>query len=260
MKLAAGLGLIAVSLLTGPAHYRELAAEVRHGTLTSQHSVVLSALDGALNVVAKRRVQADEDGVARLALDSVPQGAVIVTAHVPQQPGLMSSLAWPRSEDGPVMIDLLETCESYAAHESTSETVDAVYCEAADNTEWFEDWLQGDELALLELAYLAASRDEDIPADWELKVQDPVVTKKKQPRYPGSARHHRISGYVLLQVTIGTNGRVSDPVVLRSDIPEGWGFRDSAIKAVRRWKYRPATFRGEPIEFYWTIMVHFKAQ
>ena len=42
------------------------------------------------------------------------------------------------------------------------------------------------------------------------------------------------------------------------DLPYGLG--DAAREAVSRWRFRPATYRGEPIDVYYTVTVNFRLQ
>ena len=36
--------------------------------------------------------------------------------------------------------------------------------------------------------------------------------------------------------------------------------REEARRAVSRWRFRPATYRGEPIDVYYTVTVNFRLQ
>jgi TonB family protein len=49
-------------------------------------------------------------------------------------------------------------------------------------------------------------------------------------------------GQVVLQVVVGTDGRVSSPRVLQSSGPD---FSDIAIRSVMKWQYRPVICKGE---------------
>jgi len=77
-----------------------------------------------------------------------------------------------------------------------------------------------------------------------------------QPEYPETARQARLTGNVILQAVITRDGTVRDVKVLRVDKPN-LGFEYAAVKAVEQWRYRPSTFRGDPVEVYFTINVAF---
>lgn len=71
----------------------------------------------------------------------------------------------------------------------------------------------------------------------------PIV--KVQPIYPRRAQERGISGYVLLEFTVTELGTVEDPVVIESD-PKGY-FERSALRAARKFKYKPKVVNGEAI-------------
>ena len=80
-----------------------------------------------------------------------------------------------------------------------------------------------------------------------------MLIHKVDPEYPKEAKKARISGIVILKATISKTGEISD---LRVECgPEM--LRESSLKAVREWKYRPYLLRGEPIEVQTTIKVIF---
>ncbi len=73
----------------------------------------------------------------------------------------------------------------------------------------------------------------------------PIGGYQVKPRYPESARRRGIEGTVLLKMRITAQGRVEDVQVVRSA-----GYPDldeSAIEAVRRWRFEPARRNGEPV-------------
>jgi TonB family protein len=74
------------------------------------------------------------------------------------------------------------------------------------------------------------------------------------PTYPQEARAKKIEGKVVLDVTIGEDGAIDKLNVLNS--PDKL-LSDSAIKAVRTWRYRPYLLNGEPVAVETTINVIF---
>jgi periplasmic protein TonB len=79
------------------------------------------------------------------------------------------------------------------------------------------------------------------------------LTNKVQPMYPPLARQTRISGTVRLHAIIGKNGSVEQLEVM-SGHPL---LVQSALDAVKQWKYQPTTLNGEPVEVDTTIDVIF---
>lgn len=74
------------------------------------------------------------------------------------------------------------------------------------------------------------------------------------PVYPAIARVRRLSGAVVVQVTVGKDGRVHNPQFI-SGQPV---FRDAAFDAVKQWQFKPALLNGQPIEQTTQIKMDFK--
>jgi protein TonB len=82
-------------------------------------------------------------------------------------------------------------------------------------------------------------------------VPEPVAatplkrTKMVMPEVPESARRKGIEGWVEVVFTVNEKGNVVDAQV-RSSSPEEV-FDDAALKAVRQWRFEPATENGKPV-------------
>ena len=74
-------------------------------------------------------------------------------------------------------------------------------------------------------------------------MQNQIVTKFP-PKYPVDAKKARIQGKVVLSATIDKKGNVTDLTV--DSGPEE--LQNSALDAVRQWKYKPYLLNGRPIE------------
>lgn len=77
------------------------------------------------------------------------------------------------------------------------------------------------------------------------------------PRYPAGARREGVAGAVVIRGIVRRDGRIDDVEIIK-DLPYGLG--EAARDAVRRWRFRPATYRGEPIDVYYTVTVNFRLQ
>ena len=88
-------------------------------------------------------------------------------------------------------------------------------------------------------------------------VTNPELKKKRKPFYPQKAMTRGLNGNVILEVIVRKDGTISDPVVLRSSVPD-MGFEEAAIKAVLKWRYEPATLNGKSVDVYFTLFVDFK--
>ncbi|HEX8172160.1 MAG TPA: TonB family protein [Thermoanaerobaculia bacterium] len=83
----------------------------------------------------------------------------------------------------------------------------------------------------------------------------PEEIDRALPRYPAAARRAGVQGPVVVRGIVRRDGTIDNVEVIR-DLPYGLG--DEARRAVERWRFRPATYRGEPIDVYYTVTVNFK--
>lgn len=74
------------------------------------------------------------------------------------------------------------------------------------------------------------------------------------PHYPALARMAGVSGVVALAAVIGTDGRVTE-LRLLSGPPL---LVAAALRAVRRWRYRPTELNGKPVSVKTAIRVAFR--
>jgi TonB family protein len=71
----------------------------------------------------------------------------------------------------------------------------------------------------------------------------PSLTKATDPGCSKEASKAKINGTVVLTVVVGTDGLAHDIAVVRS---LGYGLDEEAIKAVEKWKFKPAQGSGKP--------------
>jgi protein TonB len=74
------------------------------------------------------------------------------------------------------------------------------------------------------------------------------------PVYPRNALTARLSGTVVLQITIGVNGNVRGLKVLQGNPV----LARAAMDAVRQWRYRPSTLNGKLTEAQTEVTVNFE--
>lgn len=80
--------------------------------------------------------------------------------------------------------------------------------------------------------------------------EDANLVNNPRPAYPSMSRRLREQGTVVLEVLILANGSVGDVKISQSS-----GFKrldDTAVKAVRKWRYAPAR-RGDEAIDYWYL-------
>ena len=74
-----------------------------------------------------------------------------------------------------------------------------------------------------------------------------------QPVYPPIAQAARVQGIVIIEATIGADGRVVNARILRS-VPL---LDQAALDAVRQWQYTPTLLNGVPVPVIMTVTVKF---
>jgi protein TonB len=84
-------------------------------------------------------------------------------------------------------------------------------------------------------------------------VTSGLLLRRVNPTYPPLARTARIQGRVLLQAQISKSGDIQNLQVI-SGHPM---LIQSALDAVKQWKYRPYLLNGEAVEVDTTIEVNF---
>jgi protein TonB len=85
------------------------------------------------------------------------------------------------------------------------------------------------------------------------QIQAPALVKRVPPVYPPLAVNAQVQGVVILEATVGRDGRVEEVAVLRS-LPL---LDRAAIDAVRQWVYAPLLLNGQAERFVLTVTVSF---
>ena len=69
------------------------------------------------------------------------------------------------------------------------------------------------------------------------------------PEYSKEAWKAKIDGIVVLTVVVGTDGRAHDISVVK---PLGYGLDEEAVKAVKKWRFRPGKSSGKlvPVQIH----------
>jgi protein TonB len=94
------------------------------------------------------------------------------------------------------------------------------------------------------------------PAQVGGEIDAPELVEQVPPQYAEQARREGRHGKVIFSVVVDVEGRVRAPMVLQVD-PGLEDLTASAVEAVEKWRYRPATRDGVPIAVYFTIMVEY---
>ncbi|NII12120.1 energy transducer TonB [Oleiagrimonas sp. C23AA] len=78
-----------------------------------------------------------------------------------------------------------------------------------------------------------------------VSIQDAVLTHQVKPRYPTAAVRSSQEGWVDVEFTVGTDGKVNDAHVVEAKPHHV--FDRSAVDAVSKWRYKPALRNGKPM-------------
>jgi TonB family protein len=89
-------------------------------------------------------------------------------------------------------------------------------------------------------------------------VTNPQLLPKSKvlPKYPEEGAKARVEGQVSFFCLVSKDGSVEEFHVVKAPAG-GYGFAESAIKAVRKWRYKPALMDGKPVDAYFTVIVDF---
>jgi len=87
-------------------------------------------------------------------------------------------------------------------------------------------------------------------------IKAPIKTKDVKPEYPAAAKSAKAQGSVIIEATIGADGKVIDAKVIRSVSM----LDQAALDAVRQWEYSPTLLNGKPVPVKMTVTVTFKLQ
>jgi periplasmic protein TonB len=86
-------------------------------------------------------------------------------------------------------------------------------------------------------------------------VKAPVAIDRSEPNYTELARKAKVTGIVVVEAVIDKNGNVQDVRVVK-DLP--MGLSDEAIKAVKKWKFKPGTLNGRAVATIFNLTINFK--
>ena len=90
-----------------------------------------------------------------------------------------------------------------------------------------------------------------IPEEADLAVPS---KSNRPPVFPELARKNKETDTVVLRILIQSTGEVSEVTVLSGKEP----FASAAVNTVKKWRYRPARFEGQPITTFKIIRIPFK--
>lgn len=87
-------------------------------------------------------------------------------------------------------------------------------------------------------------------------IGPPRKIKDVKPLYPQIAVLQQARGTVVIEITIGTDGKVQDARIVHS-VPQ---LDEAALEAVRQWEYEPTRVNGVLVALAMTVIVNFTIQ
>lgn len=86
-------------------------------------------------------------------------------------------------------------------------------------------------------------------------IKPPVAIHTPDPKFSKQARKAKFSGVVVVSLIVGADGKPRNVHVLRG---AGMGLDEQALKAVQKYKFKPATLNGRPVAVYVNVEVNFQ--
>jgi TonB family protein len=87
-------------------------------------------------------------------------------------------------------------------------------------------------------------------------VKQAKLVSAVPPAYPTLAKSQHVSGNVLVDALIDANGRVTTMKIVSGPTL----LHQSAMDALKQWKYQPATLDGKPVPMHLTVTIQFRLQ
>jgi protein TonB len=89
-------------------------------------------------------------------------------------------------------------------------------------------------------------------------VNRPELVKRQPPSYPGALRATCQEGTVVVSSIIDTDGKIRTPWLRKP--PTSPVMALAAMESLRDWRFKPATYKGEPVKVYYELNVNFKVE
>lgn len=86
-------------------------------------------------------------------------------------------------------------------------------------------------------------------------ISPPAIGYEVKPVYTEEARRRRVEGDVVLEVIVLADGTIGTVRVLRG---LGYGLDETAVRAMREWRFHPAQRHGEPVDVVVEVAMEFR--
>lgn len=91
-------------------------------------------------------------------------------------------------------------------------------------------------------------------------ITPPRFTTKVPPAYPSLAADQGLSAAVVVSAVLHANGDITDITPVGAGNDWAYGFEIEAAKALRQWRFQPATHQGQAINARMTLKIDFVRQ
>jgi protein TonB len=79
-------------------------------------------------------------------------------------------------------------------------------------------------------------------------VTSPVLIKEVKPNYTGDAMRAKLQGLVEMEAVVLPDGSVdSNRIKITRSLDSTFGLDQQAVIAVKQWRFRPGTYKGQPV-------------
>ena len=88
-------------------------------------------------------------------------------------------------------------------------------------------------------------------------IVPPTVVTRENPQYTQTALDANLAGHAAVDVTVDTDGRVRDVLLVQS-VDAAHGLDDAALATAGRWVFKPGTLHGRPVPVRVRLTMSFK--
>jgi protein TonB len=89
------------------------------------------------------------------------------------------------------------------------------------------------------------------------KTEPPVPVRMVAPVPPEGFSHNGSAGLVTVHFLVDDKGNVQEPTILKSSHPD---LEEPAIKAIKKWRFKPARRDGLPVAVQVSIPIKFQVE
>jgi protein TonB len=89
-------------------------------------------------------------------------------------------------------------------------------------------------------------------------VSDPVLVREVKPNYTADALRAKVQGTVEMEAIVLADGTI-EPRTIRiiRSLDPAFGLDREAVEAVKRWRFKPAMRKGQPVAVLVTLELAF---